>query len=135
MEKSVMKQHGIDKNRLAKKMEKASSGKKVQSSFVILSDAEIERRKAIVEEVLRKNNVSLPEKFEIKKNDSFEEKIEHLTLFCFDTYKNAIKFWETDAKALNQALSYSKLQELEERFEKFVDDKNNSRVLKKNKLL
>ena len=34
-----MKQHGIDKNRLAKKMERASSGKKVQSSFVILSDA------------------------------------------------------------------------------------------------
>lgn len=135
MKKSIMKQHGIDNNRLARKMQKANSNKKVQSNMVILSDAEIERRKKIVEEVLRKHNVSLPEEFEVKKTDTFEDKMEHITLFCFDTYKNAIKFWEIDAAALNQALSYSRLQELEKRFEKFVDDKDNHRVLKKNNKL
>ena len=61
MKKSVMKQHGIDKNRLAKKMEKASKNNTNQSGMVILSDAEIQRRRKIVEEVLKKHNVSLPE--------------------------------------------------------------------------
>lgn len=135
MKESVMKQHGIDKNRLAKKMEKASKNNTNQSGMVILSDAEIQRRKKIVEEVLKKHNVSLPEEFKIKRADTFEEKIEHITLFCFDTYKNTIKFWQTDAAALNQASSIEKLEELQNRFEKFVDDKDNRRVLKKNKML
>ena len=135
MKESVMKQHGIDKNRLAKKMEKASKNNSNQSGMVILSDAEIERRKIIIEEVLKKHNISLPKEFKIKKYDSFEDKMKKITLFCFDTYESIIKFWEADVAALNQATSIEKLEELQNRFEKFVDDKDNRRVLKKNKML
>ncbi len=135
MKKSFMKQHGIDNNRLARKMQKANSKNSIQTNMVVLSDAELENRKKIVEEVLRKNNISMPEEFKIKKTETFEEKLEHITLFCFDTYKNTIKFWESDAKALGQSSSYSKLEELECRFEKFIDDERNNKVLKKNNLL
>lgn len=135
MEKSVMKQHGIDKNRLAKKMEKASKNNSNQSGMVILSDAEIKRRKIIIEEVLKKHNISLPKEPEIKSTDGFEEKMEQTTLFCYDTYKSIIKFWEIDIAALNQASSISKLEDLQNKFEKFVDDKDNHMVLKKNKKL
>lgn len=135
MKESVMKQHGIDKNRLAKKMEKASKNNSNQSGMVILSDAEIERRKIIIEEVLKKHNISLPKEFKIKKYDSFEDKMKKITLFCFDTYESIIKFWEADVAALNQASSIEKLEESQNRFEKFVDDKDNRRVLEKNKML
>ena len=135
MKKSFMKQHGIDNNRLARKMQKANSKNSIQTNMVVLSDAELQNRKKIVEEVLRKNNISLPEEFKIKRTDTFEEKIEHITLFCFDTYKNSIHFWESDAKALGQSSSYAKLEELEDRFERFIDDKANNKVLVKNNKL
>ena len=81
MKKSFMKQHGIDNNRLARKMQKASSKNSIQTNLVVLSDAELQNRKKIVEEVLRKNNISLPEEFKIKRTDTFEEIIEHISLF------------------------------------------------------
>ena len=135
MKKSIMKQHGIDNNRLAKKMKKAGSKNNIKTNINILSDAEIKERKKLIEEILRKNNISLTEEFKLKKTETFEEKMERLTLFCFDTYIDTIKFWENDAKAFNSAASYAKVEELESKFEKFIDDEENNKVLVKNNKL